>query len=1062
MKTISKHTTNQIEFKIWQFLALIIAASACVIALGPLTLQYRSTKCDVIYIEKVVTPPKSNTSQTTSNSHRRYVRDINRQEQCPAIPPMCSATSTVPTIPTASPVSTTRSTPSTPKVTRPVITTYPTTQRTTTPDPWANTTRPYSSWRLPPFATPTDYTLNIACPDCFALFSNLTSITFTGRVTISINLSQQTNFLVLHSKNLNITEAKLTGAGSNAATVTYLSDTDMVYLLFPAQIPVGSITLEITYTGKINERDQTGFYRELFWKSVGEISYLLASNFHPIHARQAFPCFDEPSMQASFTLTLEHPNTTVALSNLPTQATSGTVTTFAKTDLMSTYSLAWAILPIDEFPVVTQMIQGVTVNVRVRPELLGASNANLDWTFDVVNKTFQFIQEYTNVTTTDFITKLDLIGVPDLILDEKASASWGLITFREELLTTDVSLNSAERQQTTTKILVEHLLQPWFSSADWWDNIWFGKSLSIFLAYKAIDAKYPDFQLMDQFPIREMMPLMMDDFKPSTWPVSEQNLTNNEQILDYLSTHIYSKGASLLRLLEHICEADVFQTAVTSLLSVSSVSDILPTFYSNFNLSSTVNTNVTAEEFLRSWLEERNYPILTVDVIPNNVTDKNTTLIFRQARYFGSAELDSGSLDINYKWKMFVECDLGGSNENDNFNLTTDVDKSKIKFILESSTEVVQILDKEYLWIKCNKDFYSYQVTEYVLENDDPHGIWQRLELLFKNDEIFSGNDRANLLNDAFILPHGGEIVTYDQTISLVRFLFDDPAANYLPWSVFVWHWNYLMGVEEHSSFFWNFKLFATHQTLAPFGSDINNIVTLGTTHQDKLIKSMLFELLCRVQNPDALYKASELFHRIPESYFMNSTGVVNVDPNLLATVIYYHIQNTNDVDDWDNLWYYFTENEATTSQQRSTILRALGASKETWRLKKILEQGFDTKSNVIETQEFFDLIITISQNPVGRDIVWNFYRHNYRDLLATYGETNRLFNQLITNIVQTFENEYYYFQMQNFVSEFPSSSQYQKLASDQIIINFLWLLDGMAESLDGAVSAGDRIARKD
>ena len=238
---------------------------------------------------------------------------------------------------------------------------------------------------------------------------------------------------------------------------------------------------------------------------------------------------------------------------------------------------------------------------------------------------------------------------------------------------------------------------------------------------------------MDQFPIREMMPLMMDDFKPSIWPVSEQNLTNNEQILDYLSTHIYSKGASLLRLLEHISEADVFQTAVTGLLSVTSVSDILPTFYSNFDLSSAVNTNVTTEEFLRSWLEERNYPILTIDVIPNDVPDKNTTLIFRQTRYFGSAELDSSSLDVNYKWKMFVECDLGGSNENDNFNLTADVDKSRIKFILESSTEVVQILDKEYLWIKCNKDFYSYQVTEYVLENDDPHGIWQRLELLFKN-----------------------------------------------------------------------------------------------------------------------------------------------------------------------------------------------------------------------------------------------------------------------------------------------------------------------------------------
>ncbi|UJR37821.1 hypothetical protein I4U23_030511 [Adineta vaga] len=822
---------------------------------------------------------------------------------------------------------------------------------------------------------------------------------------------------------------------------------------------LGSITLEIDYTGTVNQRDQTGFYREVFWKSIGEISYLLATNFHPIHARQVFPCFDEPSMRAKFTLTLEHPhNSSVALSNLPEATSSASSTTFSITPTISVSSLSWAILPTDEFPAVSKTFGTTTVNIYVRPELTGSLNANLDYTFDVIDKTLQFIQDYMNVSSTNLPTKLDLIGIPDLVVDEKASASWGLYIFREEFLITDTSLNSAERKQTTTKILVEHILQPWFSTVDWWDNIWLGKSISSFLAYKMIDQNYPELRLMEQFPIREMMPLMMDDFKPSIWAVSEQNLTNNAQILDYLSTHIYSKGASLLRLLEYICGIEAFQNGVISIISTSNALDVVPRFYSNFNLSASINTTLTAEEFLRSWLEERNYPILTIDVVPNNETQKNTTLVFRQARYFGSSVLDDNSLNMNYTWKMFVECDLGGSNEADVFNLTANHAKSKIRFILESSKEVIQILDEEYLWIKCNKDFYSFQVTEYVLEDDDPHGIWQRLELLFRDDTIFSGNDRANLINDAFILPHGGEIVSYDQTINLVRELFDISAENYLPWSAFVWHWNYMMGVEEHSKYFYNFKQFATRLTLAPFDRNIDNIVTVGTTHEERLIKSMFFDLLCRVQNPDALNKATELFRRIPESYFLNSTGPTNVDADYLSTVIYYHIQNANDMDEWDYLWLNFTENESMTGQQRTTLLRALGASKETWRLKSILEQAFDLDANLIETQEFFDLIITISQNPNGRDIIWNFYRHNYRDLLATYGESNRLFNQLITNIVQSFENEYYYMEMMNFINEFPSLSKSQQLAKDQILINFIWLLDGMAEGLDAAISAGERI----
>jgi hypothetical protein len=112
----------------------------------------------------------------------------------------------------------------------------------------------------------------------------------------------------------------------------------------------------------------------------------------------------------------------------------------------------------------------------------------------------------------------------------------------------------------------------------------------------------------------------------------------------------------------------------------------------------------------------------------------------------------------------------------------------------------------------------------------------------------------------------------------------------------------------------------------------------------------MFFELLCRVQYPDALNKATELFRRIPSSYFSNSSGdtkfvshriifiviieCFSVSADYLSTVIYYHIQNINDMDEWDYLWINFTENQYISSQQRQTFLRALGAAKEIWRLK--------------------------------------------------------------------------------------------------------------------------------
>jgi len=286
MKT--KHTNKAIELTVWQLFAIIIAAIACLLAIIPLISRYQSNQCATIFIEDTLEPPSSNL-ELSSDYHRRYVRDVNLREQCDIVPPMCSATTTIistsataptstsatapTTTSTIAPTTTTRTTVSTVSVTRPIITTFSTTPRTTTPDPWANLTRPYNSWRLPTFAKPIDYTLSIACSDCFTSTSDLSTITFNGQVTIRINILNNTDNLVLHAKNLNITEAKITSGGTGIANITYLPDDDMIYLQFgPSPIVIGEISLLIDYTGLINQQDQTGFYRELFWKSTGEIS----------------------------------------------------------------------------------------------------------------------------------------------------------------------------------------------------------------------------------------------------------------------------------------------------------------------------------------------------------------------------------------------------------------------------------------------------------------------------------------------------------------------------------------------------------------------------------------------------------------------------------------------------------------------------------------------------------------------------------------------------------------------------------------------------------------------
>lgn len=101
-----------------------------------------------------------------------------------------------------------------------------------------------------------------------------------------------------------------------------------------------------------------GFYRSKY-KPQGEVPasvakddefhYMFSTQFESCDARRAFPCFDEPNLKATFSVSLEVPKDLTALSNMPEKETRASkregfhTIEFEPTPVMSTYLLAWAV-----------------------------------------------------------------------------------------------------------------------------------------------------------------------------------------------------------------------------------------------------------------------------------------------------------------------------------------------------------------------------------------------------------------------------------------------------------------------------------------------------------------------------------------------------------------------------------------------------------------------------------------------------------------------------------------------------------------------------------------------
>jgi aminopeptidase 2 len=140
---------------------------------------------------------------------------------------------------------------------------------------------------------------------------------------------------------------------SSSPEVTYTKATQSTKVAFEKTLPKGSkAQLQMVFTGQLNDK-MAGFYRSTYKKPDGSEGILATTQMEATDCRRAFPCFDEPSLKAEFTVTLIADKNLTCLSNMDVfserniqskiSGTTKKVVKFNKSPLMSTYLVAFIV-----------------------------------------------------------------------------------------------------------------------------------------------------------------------------------------------------------------------------------------------------------------------------------------------------------------------------------------------------------------------------------------------------------------------------------------------------------------------------------------------------------------------------------------------------------------------------------------------------------------------------------------------------------------------------------------------------------------------------------------------
>ncbi|KAG0243775.1 Aminopeptidase 2 mitochondrial [Actinomortierella wolfii] len=810
-----------------------------------------------------------------------------------------------------------------------------------------------------------------------------------------ICIAEPTFYIALNAKELNIQTATV----RDSLIDGYSVEDETIMLEFPTMLHVGtSWILDITYIGLVNDK-LTGFYRSVYTDANNNVHQLTTTQFQSTHARRAFPCWDEPSIKATFSLTLQAPQGMTCLSNMGVLSTTllengMQEVTFHKTPIMSTYLLAWTIGDFDYIEAYTSgEYNDEPLLCRVYTPVGLAEHGR--YALDLAMKSVEIFARMFNMTHP--LPKLDMVAIPDFA--PGAMENWGLIMFRTYALLVE-DYGSQDRKREIASTVIHEIAHQWFGnlvSMEWWSDLWLFEGFATHLAHIVVNELFPDWEVWTEF-VNKIQEVLRQDSLRTSHPV-EVDVVNPSDITQIFDEVSYMKGASVLRMLEAWLGQDQLLRGIRTFINKY--------MWSNANTEDLWVTlaeecKVDVPGFMAKWTRQTGYPVLSVVEL-----DESTVLV-RQNLYLSTGDVMPE--EDNLIWPIPL-------------SLSTASDGGKIQNITMDGKEMVLKIDTT-RWYKFNMGQTGFYRVYY------PSRALDLLGQTFGGPNQLSAENRVGLLADSAALVMSG-IAPTSSFLTLLKYFENE--EQFVVWSEVSLKLTELLAVwlEEPRPIIEALnevqrRLFG--KIVARLGWDYPE----GEDPSIGNLRALAIRFAGRAGDPEIVHESRKRFTR-----FMKDRDMSAIHPELRFPVFEIVLRTTEGTEEYDAVVNYYRE--SFTPSEKLVALTVLGYASNEDLVRSTLAFAM---SDEVRTSDILTAIATLRSSVNGRSAMWDFIRHHWDILYERHYHDLRFLDYFVMLSIGSFSSLERYQQVQAFFANKDTSGFDRILATclEGVRRNIMWL----------------------